>query len=1118
MNAIALIPYISSYQHVYPLSSALVLASSSDPIVTEILTDHGYLIQQSSQLPIDLSVYNVVVAAVTPDNLEDIRSYVEEGGGYVYLGSAADAADLESNYEWIGARSLGFSGAGERVTISINNPLGTLLQQGDVLKQQAPEQSDAIWVDDLESGALVLANYNSSASAFAYSYQYGLGKVYFQSDADHGIAGEEARQDIKYLLEAGILWATSDVGLGSQDDPDDFLPDGTTETLGREPPSGSIEVAFSGQGQDAHQFPDPPDPTRSIFVNVNSEVVGATLFFESAGTQYHYRVLPDSGALLTFSSEIIVTKVTVAVEDQLDADGSIQPAATVGYETVKSPPACFLPPGAATSGASAIPSDATLAGSTGSAVGSSLNLPGIPIPIDSFFVGLDKSDVTGFTLNFESGGVDYSCPIAPSMVEISFDEPLAISDISVENVGPWGVIGYSEPPEEVVVYMRYSISKSVILPGVQVQANSTAPQETYAIGLGGQMGIFAITEPANGQVASMWISTGGQLTEPFLYLRSGDEWYSTKIDQGSGTLYTFSDDTEIDELYISFDAAQDAQITVGYSYPIRVIAQAGSDLTVEELQLVYLDGSASTGRPGGLSFAWSQISGPDVDIRGGNTASASFAAPRVDESGARLAFKLVVRDSKGHESQDLVVVRVRDDSQSPNEPPIIREIEGLTVNEGDKVVITASAFDPEGSQLSYSWTQRLGTELLLSGQNTPTLSFDAPLVSEDTTLSFRIAVTDEDGNGSSETVDVLVTSLPDVVVAPPPFLSAGADQSVSEGANVVLQGSYTDSSGDNTLRWVQVAGPAVTLSDPTSLNASFVAPDVDDGAEEILRFQLAAVDEGIIQLSDEVSITVRGLVASGEPDVVQPTETLGVDDPTFTVVRRVDVVPPADIFDVIFQGTEGQVTQPAGQIYGIWANTTGDVSGTKLYFSSSGRQYYIETPGNQVFAYVFDKPVTLQDIRLSAIEPDQVMRIGYYYGPVPLAFPALFQPENSPFRTSSDVPVNIIQSPANPDPLIAGFISRNLMLAGIMAVGVPAGIVVALKLSSTRRSRQHGDPRKAAKLLFPKSDPIAGEAEKVRPVIEELERMLGRDLDTAVSASELLDRFGSGSRNGSSDR
>ncbi|HEY7506143.1 MAG TPA: hypothetical protein VH621_00930, partial [Nitrososphaera sp.] len=452
MNAIALIPYISSYQHVYPLSSALVLASSSDPIVTEILNDHGYLVMQDTQLPSDLSIYNVVIATAIPDNFEEIRSYVQGGGGYVYLASAAAPADLDANYLWIGARSLGLSGAGESVAVSMDNPLATNLQEGDVLKQQAPEQSGAVWVDDLEAGASMLANY-SSGKAFAYTYQYGQGKIYFQSDADHGIADDAAKQDIKYLLEAGILWATSDIDLGSQGE-QDFLPDGTTETLGREPPSGSIEVAFSGQGQDARQFPDPPDPARSIFVNVNSEVVGAALLFESAGTEYRYDVQPDSGALLTFSSETNVTNVTVTVQDQLDVDGSIQPAATVGYETVRSPPACFLPLGAASTGAGEIPSDATLVGSPGDTVGSTLDLPGVPIPINSFFVGLDRSDATGLVVNFESGGVDYSCPITPSMVEISFGEPLVISDINVENVGPWGVIGYSEPPEEVNVYLR----------------------------------------------------------------------------------------------------------------------------------------------------------------------------------------------------------------------------------------------------------------------------------------------------------------------------------------------------------------------------------------------------------------------------------------------------------------------------------------------------------------------------------------------------------------------------------------------------------------------------------------------------------------------------------------
>ena len=76
-----------------------------------------------------------------------------------------------------------------------------------------------------------------------------------------------------------------------------------------------------------------------------------------------------------------------------------------------------------------------------------------------------------------------------------------------------------------------------------------------------------------------------------------------------------------------------------------------------------------------------------------------------------------------------------------------------------------------------------------------------------------------------------------------------------------------------------------------------------------------------------------------------------------------------------------------------------------------------------------------------------------------------------------------------------------------MAIGVPAGIGVGLKLASSSRKKKIANPAKA---LFGKSDPVAGEAEKVRPVIEELERMLGRNLDTALSASELLDRFGSG--------
>jgi hypothetical protein len=90
---------------------------------------------------------------------------------------------------------------------------------------------------------------------------------------------------------------------------------------------------------------------------------------------------------------------------------------------------------------------------------------------------------------------------------------------------------------------------------------------------------------------------------------------------------------------------------------------------------------------------------------------------------------------------------------------------------------------------------------------------------------------------------------------------------------------------------------------------------------------------------------------------------------------------------------------------------------------------------------------------------------------------------------------------------IIKFARENQLLAGLMAIAVPAGIGVGLKLASSSRRKRMANPAKA---LFGKIDPIAGEAEKVKPVIEELERMLGRNLDTALSASELLDKFGSG--------
>jgi hypothetical protein len=161
----------------------------------------------------------------------------------------------------------------------------------------------------------------------------------------------------------------------------------------------------------------------------------------------------------------------------------------------------------------------------------------------------------------------------------------------------------------------------------------------------------------------------------------------------------------------------------------------------------------------------------------------------------------------------------------------------------------------------------------------------------------------------------------------------------------------------------------------------------------------------------------------------------------------------------------------------------------------------MEASAGQATAYVFDRPVELQDVRLSSASNVQGLGIGYYYDQVPLASVSTSSSQGS------DGESGVIPSIPPTEGAIIKFARENQIIAGLMALGVPVGIGVGLKMASSHRRKR---PLNPAKALFPKHDPVAGEAEKVRPVIEELEKMLGRDLDTAVSASELLDRFGSG--------
>jgi hypothetical protein len=92
-----------------------------------------------------------------------------------------------------------------------------------------------------------------------------------------------------------------------------------------------------------------------------------------------------------------------------------------------------------------------------------------------------------------------------------------------------------------------------------------------------------------------------------------------------------------------------------------------------------------------------------------------------------------------------------------NEPPIADAGPNQTVDEGDTVTLTgAASSDPDGSITSYSWTQLAGPTVALATPNAATCDFTAPEVSETTTMTFQLTVTDNSGATATDMVNVFV--------------------------------------------------------------------------------------------------------------------------------------------------------------------------------------------------------------------------------------------------------------------------------------------------------------------------------------------------------------------------
>ncbi|MBM7071243.1 hypothetical protein JQC92_04190 [Shewanella sp. 202IG2-18] len=176
-----------------------------------------------------------------------------------------------------------------------------------------------------------------------------------------------------------------------------------------------------------------------------------------------------------------------------------------------------------------------------------------------------------------------------------------------------------------------------------------------------------------------------------------------------------------------------------------------SDSEVNEKEELTITGQASDVDGTIVSYQWSQISGPTVTLNNATTSSATFLAPEVAEDEI-IILSLTATDNNGgsvSQSADIKVIN--------NITPLV-SISPITIEEKKEVNLQAEASDQDGTVVSYLWEQSSGPDVELNEVTNSNLIFIAPEISQDTTLSFSITVTDDDNESTTQTVEVNVTA------------------------------------------------------------------------------------------------------------------------------------------------------------------------------------------------------------------------------------------------------------------------------------------------------------------------------------------------------------------------
>ena len=441
-------------------------------------------------------------------------------------------------------------------------------------------------------------------------------------------------------------------------------------------------------------------------------------------------------------------------------------------------------------------------------------------------------------------------------------------------------------------------AQTITLPTSSVTLNGTATDAS------GTITTYSWTETSGPAAAT--ISTASALSTTVSGLVAGAYVFQLKVTNNSNLSGTAT-----------------VTITVNPAVYLPPVVSAGAAQTITlPTNTVNLSGTAKDSTGTIISFAWTEVSGP-------NTASISSSSALATSVSGLVAgtyvFQIKVTDNHSLSATSTVTITV---NPVVDLPPVVSAGASQTITLPTNTVnLSGTAKDSTGTIISFAWTE-------VSGPSTATLSAPSALATSVSglvagTYIFQIKVTDNNNLSATSTVTVTVNPAPNQ----PPVVSAGNPQTITLPTNsVTLTGKATDATGTITsYSWTQISGPGTAAIGAATALTTTVSGLVAGS----YTFQLKVTDNNNLSASANVTVLVNP--APNEPPVVNAgsaqTITLPVNSVTLT----------------------GTATDSTGTITTYaWTETSGPNTATIAASSSASTQ----VSGLVAGTYIFQLKVT----------------------------------------------------------------------------------------------------------------------------------------------------------------